>query len=69
MPVESVRRAIGVAAGVVLAGGSAQVAALRAAGLNGTAPQGAGAFKQLDFDVDEQLGVADRNRCRAWCWC
>jgi hypothetical protein len=36
-----------VAAGVGLAGGVAQLAALRAAGLNGTAPAGAGAFKQL----------------------
>jgi hypothetical protein len=47
MPVASVRRAIGLAAGVLLAGGRAEVAALRAAGLNGTAPQRAGAFKQL----------------------
>jgi hypothetical protein len=36
-----------VAAVVALAGGFAQLAALRAAGLNGTAPAGAGAFKQL----------------------
>jgi hypothetical protein len=47
MGVWSARRAIALAAEVVLAGGGAQVAALRAAGLNGTAPQGAGAFKQL----------------------
>jgi hypothetical protein len=37
--------ALVVVAGIALAG--AEMAALRAAGLNGTAPAGAGAFKQL----------------------
>lgn len=36
-----------VAAAVALAGASEQMAALRAAGLNGTAPAGASAFKTL----------------------
>jgi len=36
-----------VAAAAVLLGGLSELAALRAAGLNGTAPAGAGAFKQL----------------------
>src|SRR6185312_14159632 len=36
-----------VGAAAVIAGGAPGLAALRAAGLNGTAPAGAGAFKQL----------------------
>src|SRR5579875_689887 len=36
-----------VAAAVALAGGLSELAALRAAGLNGTAPTGAAAFRQL----------------------
>jgi hypothetical protein len=41
------RGALVFAAAVTLAGGVAQMAALRAAGLNGKAPSGASAFKQL----------------------
>ncbi|MFZ1993619.1 MAG: hypothetical protein WAU75_05870 [Solirubrobacteraceae bacterium] len=41
------RWALVITAAVALAGGSAQLAALRAAGLNGTAPAGASAFKAL----------------------
>src|SRR5436305_6068668 len=39
--------ALGLVAGVAITIASAEIAALRAAGLNGTAPSGAGAFKQL----------------------
>jgi hypothetical protein len=42
-----VRRVLVVAAAVAVAGGLPELGALRAAGLNGTAPAGAGAFKQL----------------------
>jgi hypothetical protein len=41
------RLSIIIAAAVAMAGASAHLAALRAAGLNGTAPSGAGAFKHL----------------------
>jgi hypothetical protein len=41
------RLTVVVAAVVAFVGANAQVSALRTAGLNGTAPSGAGAFKQL----------------------
>ena len=45
---DSLRRsAVAAATAVALAGAGAELAALRAAGLNGTAPADAGAFKQL----------------------
>ena len=47
MPSRLIRRAFMSAAAVALSGATAELAALRAAGLNGTAPAGAGAFKQL----------------------
>ena len=47
MAISNRRRVIAVAAAVALADAVAQVAALRAAGLNGTAPAGASAFKTL----------------------
>ena len=51
-----------VAAAVALSGGLSGLAALRAAGLNGTAPAGAGGVQAAGLDVDEQLGVVDRDR-------
>lgn len=42
-----IRYCVAAAAVVVLAGATRELAALRAAGLNGTAPAGAGAFKHL----------------------
>jgi hypothetical protein len=42
-----IRSALVVAAAVAITGATAEMAALRAAGLNGTAPSGASAFKQL----------------------
>jgi hypothetical protein len=39
--------ALVLAAAAAIAGATGEMAALRAAGLNGTAPSGAGAFKQL----------------------
>lgn len=47
MAVSNRRRVIAVAAAVAVADAVGQVAALRAAGLNGTAPAGASAFKTL----------------------
>ena len=41
------RSALVLAAAAAITGATAEMAALRAAGLNGTAPAGAGAFKQL----------------------
>ena len=47
MAISNRRRVIAVAAAVAVADAAGQVAALRAAGLNGTAPAGATAFKTL----------------------
>jgi hypothetical protein len=47
MAISNRRRVIAVAAAVAVADAVGQVAALRAAGLNGTAPAGANAFKTL----------------------
>jgi hypothetical protein len=47
MAISNRRRVIAVAGAVAIADAVAQVAALRAAGLNGTAPAGASAFKTL----------------------
>jgi hypothetical protein len=47
MAISNRRRVIAVAAAVAIADAVGQVAALRAAGLNGTAPAGASAFKTL----------------------
>jgi len=47
MAVRVGRWALVVAAAVAIASAGAQMSALRAAGLNGTAPAGAGAFKTL----------------------
>jgi len=47
MAISNRRGVIAVAAAVAIADAVAQVAALRAAGLNGTAPAGASAFKTL----------------------
>jgi hypothetical protein len=47
MAISNRRRVIAVAAAVAVADAVGQVAALRAAGLNGTAPAGASAFKTL----------------------
>jgi hypothetical protein len=47
MAISNRRRVIAVAAAVAIADAVGQVAALRAAGLNGTAPAGATAFKTL----------------------
>jgi hypothetical protein len=47
MAISNRRRVTAVAAAVAIADAVGQVAALRAAGLNGTAPAGASAFKTL----------------------
>lgn len=47
MPTRLGRPALALAAAGAITGATAEMAALRAAGLNGTAPSGAGAFKQL----------------------
>ena len=47
MAISNRRRVIAVAGAVAIADAVGQVAALRAAGLNGTAPAGASAFKTL----------------------
>lgn len=47
MPNRLKRSALAAATAGAVAGATAEMAALRAAGLNGSAPKGAGAFKQL----------------------
>ena len=58
------RTVIAAAAAIAIADAVAQMAALRAAGLNGTAPSGCCGVQDADLDAYEQLGVADRHRRR-----